>query len=118
MRDVTRALRRVGDYETMREMKAANLDAAQTVADQSKVEVPVRSGKLQRTIKASGTSRESFVRAGTPKQVPYANPVHWGWARRGIRPQPFVYEAWDKRINEVKDAYEKQLKKLRRRVGL
>lgn len=118
MKDVSRALQRVGDFETMREMKSANLDAAQVVADQAKVEVPVRSGKLRKTIKASGTSKESFVRAGSPKAVPYAPPVHWGWARRGISPQPFVYEAWDRRIGQVKDAYEKQLNKLRKRVGI
>ena len=118
LQSVSKALQKAGAFETMREMKSANLEAAQTVADQSKVEVPVRSGKLQKSIKVSGTSKESFVRAGSPKTTPYANPIHWGWARRGISPQPFIYEAWDKRIGEVKKAYEKQFRKLRKRVGL
>lgn len=118
MKDLNKALRRVGDYDTMREIKAANLEAAETVAEASKYEVPVRSGRLKKTIKAGGNSKESFVRAGTPARVPYAPPVHWGWSARRIAPQPFVYEAFDKRINEVKDAYEKQLRKLRKRAGL
>jgi hypothetical protein len=31
--------------------------------------------------------------------------VHWGWARRGIRPNPFVLEAADARREEIEARY-------------
>jgi HK97 gp10 family phage protein len=116
--DLSRALRRAGDFDKMREFKEANIAAAKVVSDESKVHVPVRTGRLQRSIKAKGTARGSFVEAGTPARAPYANPIHWGWARRGIKPQPFIYEAYDKRIAQVKEAYNTQLRRASKRLGL
>ena len=46
------------------------------------------------------------------KKVPYAGPIHFGWGRRNIHPQPFLYEALDKRRDEVLDAFALNVQKL------
>lgn len=99
------------------DMKKLNLDAAQLVAGTARGLVPVRSGRLQGSIRASGTQRSSRVRAGF-KRVPYAGVTHFGWPARGIRPQTFLYDALDARRGEVLRAYEKGLEDIKRRYEL
>lgn len=65
------------------DLKAAHLEAAQIAAKASAALAPSVSGQLRRTIRAAGTNRAGIIRAGT-KRVPYAAPIHWGWARRNI----------------------------------
>jgi len=65
--------------------------------------------------------RGGVVRMGR-KAVPYAGPVHFGWPNRPnaakgwrggpIRPNPFLYEAMDKRVGEVMAIYSKYLETL------
>ena len=52
-----------------------------------------------------------MVRAGFAR-VPYAGPIHFGWRKRNIQPQPFLYEALDKRRNEVFDRYNKEVRNI------
>ena len=98
------------------ELKQTHLKAAKIVEKAARPLVPVRTGKLLASVRASGTQRFAAVRAGK-KSVPYAPPIHWGWAKRGIKPNPFLYEALDKRRDEVIKAYEKQIAELGRRFG-
>lgn len=102
-----------------RQLRETNREAARMVGDTAAVLVPVRSGRLRSTIRATGGQREASVRAGNTTTVPYAAPVHWGWPGRPnpergirggpIRPQPFIYRAFDRRIVEVRDRYETNL---------
>jgi hypothetical protein len=112
LNEVVRDLRRLKEKDTLKAIRAANFDAAKLVAEQGKAEVPVRSGKLQRSIRPGATQKKGFVRAGTGVRVPYAGPIHYGWLRHHIRPNPFLYRALDKRIGEVFAAYEKQIDKV------
>lgn len=101
-------LRRAAEKDSLDEIKAANKEAATLVADAAKYEVPVRSGALRDSIRGTGSVKVGQVRAGKAK-VPYAGPIHFGWPRRHIKPQPFIYDALDKRIGEVIDAYEQRV---------
>lgn len=76
----------------MQQMKDAHRKVAQTVTTRARGQVPVRTGRLQRTVRAGATQRAAIIRAGT-KAVPYAPPIHWGWPKRNIRAQPWMYEA-------------------------
>lgn len=79
------------------------------------------SGKLAGDIRHSGTQRGGFVRAGR-KDIPWAGPVHFGWPSRPdpakrwaggpIRPNPFIYDALDKRRGEVADAFSRYIQKI------
>ena len=112
LKELQKEIRKTEDVELKKRLRLANKEAAQVVADQAKVEVPRRSGRLARSIGTQASQTSAFVKAGTAARVPYAGPIHFGWPKRNIRPQPFLYEALDKRIGEVRKAYEKNLEKL------
>lgn len=109
LNDVLRDLRRLKERDTLKAIRQANLDAAKLVAEQGKIEAPRRSGRLAASVGARATQKSGSVKAGSPSRVPYAGPIHFGWFRRHIRPNPFLYRAVDKRIGEVFAAYTKQL---------
>jgi hypothetical protein len=105
----------------MSDLKDLHKRLADDVADSAKRKVPVRSGRLQRSIRGSGTKTAARVRTGNnrksgPTSVPYAGPIHFGWGARGIRPQPFLYEALDDRRHEVMDAYNRQVREIIRKA--
>lgn len=102
-----RALEKL-DEEAAGSFKAAGKWAGDEVARTAKVIVPVRSGKLRDTIKGSAIRRGAKVIAGRAS-VPYAGPIHFGWGRRNIFPQPFLYQAADRRANDVVDQYLAQI---------
>lgn len=115
-RETRRALRRTGN-DVRGDLKAVHAVGARLVEDQSRHEVPVQSGTLRDTLRSSGTQTKGIVRAGYAS-VPYAGPIHFGWAARGIAPQPFIYEAMDERRQEVIDAYENAVSDAARKNGL
>lgn len=108
------------------DLKIFHQDLAELVMARALTRVPVRSGRLRETIRASGTKTAGRVRAGF-KRVPYAGPVHFGWATRpnasrGIRggpitPNPFLYEALDERRAQVLAAYRKKVNEYANDVG-
>ena len=113
-----------GNFDDLKEL---HTDLAKIVADRASQLAPVKSGKLRDTIRASGTKTAGRVRAGF-KRVPYAGPVHFGWATRPdfnkgwqggpILPNPFLYDALDERHNEVFETYFNGVKKIQRKAGL
>jgi hypothetical protein len=44
--------------------------------------------------------------------VQYAGPIHFGWPARFIKPQPFIYDAVDKRRKEIAERYAELITKL------
>jgi HK97 gp10 family phage protein len=111
LKENLRDLRKFKEVDTLNAIKAANKEAAELVAEQGRVEVPERSGRLKRSIAVRATQSSASVKAGSGKRVPYAGVIHFGWLRRHIRPQPFLYKALDKRLQEVYEAYNKQIEK-------
>lgn len=75
--------------EDLGELKAAHAEAAAIAAKASAALTPVRSGRLQASVRSSGTTTAGIIRAGRAS-VPYAGPIHWGWKRRGIKATPFL----------------------------
>lgn len=102
-----RALEKLDD-EAKQQFKAAGKWAGEQVAKEARGIVPVQTGRLQKSIKSSATGRGAVVRAGRAA-VPYAGPIHFGWFRRRIMPQPFLYQAADRRFDEVVDQYLAQI---------
>ena len=105
---LVKGLRRAGDKDALRAIRLANKDGAEIVAEEAKAEVPHLSGKLGKSIRANATPKAGKVVAGKAA-VPYAGVIHFGWPAHSIKPQPFIYEAMDKRSEEVFAAYAKQI---------
>lgn len=83
-----RTLRDAG--EDMQELTRANAAAANIVSTAGRPRTPIRTGRLMATVKGRGLAARAVVTAGSPKRVPYANPIHWGWPDRGITWQPWL----------------------------
>jgi hypothetical protein len=105
---VQRQLRKLSsevDYNTA-EFLGVHKALASAVAGDSKQFVPVLSGALRDSIRDAATKKSARVKAGGGR-VAYAGPIHFGWAARRIQPQPFIYEAVDRRRREIRERYEK-----------
>jgi HK97 gp10 family phage protein len=91
------------------EIKAAGNQAGQIVAREARNLVPVRTGKLRNTIKVNNALKNVMITAGNNGKVPYANPIHWGWFKRHIKPQPFFSKALGITRDEVYRNYYRTL---------
>lgn len=100
----------------VRDLTRINKAAAEMVASAARERAPVRSGRLRKSISARATKTAGRVQAGS-RLVVYAGPIHFGWHRRHIVPQPFIYDALDERRTEVVELYEKRVAELVLRVG-
>ena len=99
LRELNKSLRKVGgDYP--KELKAIHKDVAEIVAQRAETRAPRLTGRLISSIRPQGALRYGRVAAGR-KSVPYAGPIHWGWAGHGIEPQPFLVEALHEKQPEV-----------------
>jgi HK97 gp10 family phage protein len=94
------------------EIKAAGSEAGELVANQARSLAPVRTGALRNSIRVSKALNRVSVSAGNNRSIPYANPIHWGWFRRNIKPQPFFIKALGITRDEVYRNYYRSLDKL------
>jgi hypothetical protein len=104
-----RALKDVGVPAS--EIAAAGKDAAELVAGEARSLVPVQTGALKGSIRTATQQRKAIVRAGGAR-VPYANPIHWGWFRRGIKPNQFFSRAINPQIDKIYKSYFDSLQRL------
>ena len=109
-----RSLRELGVPDN--EIKDAGQEAGDLVANEARSLVPVRSGRLRDSIRVGRQLRRVVIQAGnnrtTKSGVPYANPIHWGWFKRNIKPQPFFVKALGITRDEVYRAYYDNIAKL------
>ena len=112
-KEMAKALRGVADGTD--EFKAVHKRAADAL--KSGASPPRVSGKLASSGRTSGTARTGFVRYGKAS-VPYAGPIHFGWAARGIKANPFLTRARDRKEPAVIGIYKTGISKLQRRHGL
>lgn len=73
----------------MQQLKSSYKKMAGVVKNNVGHVVPVRSGTLKRTLRASATQKSGVVRAGT-KKVVYAGVINYGWPKHNIKAQNFM----------------------------
>lgn len=115
LKEVTKALKAIGVPNDA--VKEAGKNSAEAVMNEARSLVPVRSGKLRDSIRLAANARGRVsIQAGNNRTsrsgVPYANPIHWGWFKRGIRPNPFFSKALGLTRDEVYRNYFTQMEKL------
>jgi hypothetical protein len=111
LRSVTKALQSVGVPN--KEITDAAKRSADRVINEAKTLAPVRSGRLRDSIKISATLTKGIsIKAGNDSSIPYANPIHWGWFKRNIKPQPFFVKAIGLTRNDVYQDYLRELEAL------
>ena len=115
LREINKALAAIGVPKEA--VKDAGKESGELVANEARALVPVRTGNLRNSIRVGATARGKItVLAGNNRTsksaVPYANPIHWGWFKRHIKPQPFFVRALGYTRKEIYDNYFKQMEKL------
>jgi len=116
---VQRDLRKLGgDLDLNKaEFLDTNKKVAEVIIEGSKRFVPVLSGALAESIRQASTKKAAKVRVGSAA-VPYAGAIHFGWPKRRIKPQSFVYDAIDGRRAEVAMIYAQRVTEIRNRYDL
>lgn len=112
-KELRRALKHMN--ADLKDLSRVHKAAGQSVLDEAREIVPRVSGVLGRSIRLSATRTRASILAGK-SSVPYAGPIHFGWRRRNIEPQPFLYDALDRRRQEVADVYGDEVGRLVRKV--
>jgi len=90
MRTLRRTLKQAG--LGLQDLKDAHAEVAQAVVRAAGPRAPRRTGRLAASTRGAGQAGAAVVRAGRAS-LPYAGPVHWGWPRRHIAAQPWIYDA-------------------------
>lgn len=110
---LARTLRAAGS--DLDELRAAHTAAAAYVASASAAAAPNVTGALAGSVRGSHATRRATVRAGYAR-VPYAGPIHWGWPRRNIAPQPFIADTARATEPTWVRMYEEDLRRILRTV--
>jgi hypothetical protein len=90
LRRLSSTLKKAGD--DLADLKDANAAAALLVASAAASRAPRRTGTLAASGRGNRAAGKAVVLFGGARAV-YAPVVHYGWPRRGIRPQPFATDA-------------------------
>lgn len=110
LRSSIKALQAIG--VDAKDIKLAGNEAGEIVAREARGLAPVRTGSLRSTIRVSKALNKVSISAGNNGRVPYANPIHWGWFKRNIKPQPFFVKALGITRDEVYQTYYRSIDRL------
>lgn len=111
LNETLRVLKAIGGKEMTVAIRKAGIQAAEAVVSDARTEVPVRTGRLRESIGIRALQRAVYIKSGNNRLV-YSNPIHWGWVRRHIKPNPFLARALGYNRDEIARRYDEQLKKL------
>ncbi|MFD8496204.1 hypothetical protein [Amycolatopsis sp. NPDC059657] len=116
LKELRTAIRRAKDDDLRKELAQAHKDTADVVARPASAAAPHRSGRLARTVKPSASVKGAIVRAGRGASVPYAGPIHFGWRKRHIRANPFLFRTAGKKRDEYTEVFRDRITRLVRRA--
>jgi hypothetical protein len=106
IRTLRRHLKRAG--VDLQDLKDTHKKIADEVIEEARRRAPVSNlptrGRLRDSLRPAGYAASAVVRA-SGRTVPYANPIHWGWPSRHIKPNPFVLDAAESQWGEVNNMY-------------
>ncbi|MFJ9646728.1 hypothetical protein [Streptomyces sp. NPDC101206] len=101
-------------------VREVNKQAAELVQPEAQRGVPQRQrspkdskryrpGKLAKSVKVVASANSAAIKAGTAARTPYAGAIHFGFPRRGIKPNRFLYRAMARKSQAVSDTYEREI---------
>lgn len=115
LKELNRALLDLGD--DLSDLKNANEALGRIVSNRAAALVPVRTGRLQRTIKPVRSNKKVQIAAGS-SSVPYAPIIEFGWGKRNIKAQSYLYRAANELRSEIKIKFEDNIKDLIKKYNL
>lgn len=122
IKEVRKQLKDFNDKVGKDMLKDAHKQLAEKVVDLALPNVPVKTGALAASLRASGTVAAATGKAGG-KSVPYAAAVHWGTGPRpgkrgphNIARRPFLLDGLNRLEPDAADEYAEQLSRLINRL--
>lgn len=128
--ELRRVLRRVADKELTAALKEVHHAAARVVVDKALPNVPVRTGRLKRSVRALGSQRSGRAVAGSAR-VPYAGAIHFGRKKGNVGSppgnhsgpnkvdgRPFLWDAIQSSTPEIERVAAVEYEKVFARIGL
>jgi hypothetical protein len=93
--------------QNLQRMDSANLRAGQAVVSRAKVLCPVKTGRLQGSIRVAN-SRGGFEVVAS-ENLPYGRVQHWGWPAHHIRATLFLTRGLEQAQPEVLQIYQAEV---------
>ncbi|MET8691727.1 hypothetical protein ABZV65_04175 [Streptomyces bauhiniae] len=120
LREFQRNVRTLRDKELNKAVRAANKASAEVLVPQAVHESPdghrdaksskkYRPGKLDKSIKVTASAKGAVIKAGSAGRVPYAAAIHFGFRRRNIRANRFLFRAMARKSAQVAATYERRI---------
>ncbi|MGW2467956.1 hypothetical protein [Streptomyces bauhiniae] len=120
LREFQRNVRTLRDKELNKAVRAANKASAEILVPQAVHESPdghrdaksskkYRPGKLDKSIKVTASAKGAVIKAGSAARVPYAAAIHFGFKRRNIRANRFLFRAMARKSAQVAATYERRI---------
>ena len=116
LKDLQKQIRKTGDEDLKKAMKATNIAVAHLVIPDAKRRAPSESGALARSIRATNTVNYAAIRAGSAKAVPYAGIFEYGWPARNIKERKFIRKSISKNYRRIVKKYEDAIDEIGKRL--
>lgn len=122
LREAIKDLQALGAEKS--EFVEINLEAAEILMSAARPLIPVRTGNLANSMRASKTANYAQIALGKAK-VPYAGPVHWGWfydrknfIQKNIKPALFMPRALKANFERIMAHYDSAMQRLLNKYNL
>ncbi|MFJ4666729.1 HK97-gp10 family putative phage morphogenesis protein [Kitasatospora purpeofusca] len=123
--ELKRALRQLKDSDLNKAVREVNKAAAEIVKPEARKTAPsghrsrkdnkrYKPGKLEKSITVLASANSAVVKAGSSSRVPYAGAIHFGFPRRHIRPNRFLFRAMARTSDQVSETYEREISEVLR----
>lgn len=97
------------------ELTAIHQQVADIAASRARIRVPVLTGTLRSTIRASGTKSMAVIRAGFAS-VPYAGVHEWGWPKHHIKERSYLRDGAHETEPQWRKVYDDRVDELLEKV--
>jgi hypothetical protein len=116
-------VRKLKDRELNKKVREVNKTAAEIVKPAAVLAAPdgkrdaksskrYRPGKLDKSVKVVASAKSAAIKAGSASRVPYAAAIHFGFKKRNIKPNRFLFRAMARKSTEVSETYEREIRAL------
>lgn len=120
LREFQRNVRSLRSKELNKAVREANKASGEVLIPQAKHESPdgkrdaksskkYRPGKLDKSIKVTASAKGAVIKAGSAARVPYAAAIHFGYRKRNISPNRFLFRAMARKSDQVAATYERRI---------
>ncbi|MFF2039377.1 HK97-gp10 family putative phage morphogenesis protein [Kitasatospora sp. NPDC058170] len=125
LEELKRAMRQLKDSDLNKAVREVNKTAAEIVKPEARKTAPsghrsrkdnkrYKPGKLEKSITVLASANSAVVKAGSASRVPYAGAIHFGFPRRHIRPNRFLFRAMARTSDQVSETYEREISEVLR----